>query len=120
MHDKISWQTEATTALEKGIYPYFKPILSVVRTSGKEILMIGANSHLGPANYHVIKTASQHTGATEIPGNGIEHLRLFDVNYVDPETGELYRNGANWRRAPSPTGNQLRGMNILHRPHSRI
>ena len=55
--------TAPQEALEKGIYPYYKPIESeqstVVKIHGKDVLMFGSNSYLGLSNDPRLKEAAK-------------------------------------------------------------
>lgn len=108
LHDKISWLTEATTAKEKGIYPYFRPISSaqdtVVMIGGKEVLMFGSNSYLGLTNHPVIKAAAQQAiekygtgcaGSRFLNGTLDLHLELEKrlASYVNKEAAIVFSTG---------------------------
>jgi len=108
LHDKVSWLTEATTAKEKGIYPYFRPISSaqdtVVMIGGKEVLMFGSNSYLGLTNHPVIKAAAQQAiekygtgcaGSRFLNGTLDLHLELEErlASYVNKEAAIVFSTG---------------------------
>lgn len=108
LHDKVSWLTEATTAKEKGIYPYFRPISSaqdtVVKIGGKEVLMFGSNSYLGLTNHPVIKAAAQQAiekygtgcaGSRFLNGTLDLHLELEErlASYVNKEAAIVFSTG---------------------------
>lgn len=108
LHDKVSWLTEVTTAKEKGIYPYFRPISSaqdtVVMIGGKEVLMFGSNSYLGLTNHPVIKAAARQAiekygtgcaGSRFLNGTLDLHLELEKrlASYVNKEAAIVFSTG---------------------------
>ena len=78
--DKVKEFTIAREVMDKGLYPYFRPIESeqgaTVTMDGREIVMMGSNNYLGLTNHPEVKEAAKQ--AIERYGTGCAGSRFLN------------------------------------------